>query len=47
VGLPAAARAAVLPSMSTKSRQAVYGGEIIGAKIRVKGAREAAARGGR
>ena len=29
-------------AMSTKSRQAIYGGRIIGAKIRAQGAREAA-----
>jgi hypothetical protein len=28
--------------MSTKSRQTIYGGRIIGAKIRAQGAREAA-----
>jgi len=28
--------------MSTKSRQTIYGGRIIGAKIRAEGAREAA-----
>jgi hypothetical protein len=28
--------------MSTKSRQVIYGGRIIGAKIRAEGAREAA-----
>jgi hypothetical protein len=33
---------AVLPPMSTKSRQTIYGGRIIGAKIRAQGAREAA-----
>jgi hypothetical protein len=29
--------------MSTKSRQAIYGGRIIGAKIRAEGARKRAA----
>jgi hypothetical protein len=28
--------------MSTKSRQTIYGGRIMGAEIRAKGAREAA-----
>jgi len=42
VGLPAAARAVVLPPMSTKSRHAIYGGRIIGAKIRAESARQRA-----
>jgi hypothetical protein len=33
---------AVLPPMSTKSRQTIYGGRIIGAEIRAQGAPEAA-----
>lgn len=44
VGLPAPARAPVLPPMSTKSRQAIYGGQIIGAKIRAESARKRAAK---
>jgi hypothetical protein len=31
-----------MPAMSTRSRQTIYGGRIIGAKIRAQGAREAA-----
>jgi hypothetical protein len=43
VALPAAARPAViLVSMSTKSRQTIFGGAIIGAKIRADGARKRA-----
>ncbi len=42
VALPSIARPAVLPAMSTKSRQTIYGGRIIGAKIRADGARETA-----
>lgn len=42
VGLPAAARAAVLPSMSTKSRHPIYGGRIIGAKVHAESARQRA-----
>ena len=34
------ALAAAMPPMSTKSRQTIYGGRIIGAKIRAEGARE-------
>jgi hypothetical protein len=41
-GLPAAARLALIAAMSTKSREVIYGGRIIGAKIRAEGAREAA-----
>ena len=32
-----------MPAMSTKSRQVIYGGRIIGAKIRAEGARKRAA----
>ena len=42
VGLPAIARPAVLLTMSTKSRQTIYGGRIISARIRADGARETA-----
>jgi hypothetical protein len=42
VALLAAAKPAVIGSMSTKSREVIYGGRIIGAKIRADGAREAA-----
>ena len=38
VALPATAGAAVMPHMSTKSRQVIYGGRIIGAKMRAQGA---------
>jgi hypothetical protein len=31
-----------MAAMSTKSRQVIYGGRIIGARIRAKGAQEAA-----
>jgi hypothetical protein len=31
-----------MPAMSTKSREVIYGGRIIGARIRAEGAREAA-----
>jgi hypothetical protein len=41
-GLPPRAGNAVMTSMSTKSREVIYGGRIIGAKIRAEGAREAA-----
>jgi hypothetical protein len=47
VGLPASARAAVLSPMSTKSRQTIYGGSIIGAKIRAESARKRAAEAAR
>jgi hypothetical protein len=43
VGLRGAAKIAVMARMSTKSREVVYGGGILGAKIRADGAREAAA----
>jgi hypothetical protein len=42
VGLPAIARPAVLLTMSTKSRQTIYGGRIISARISADGARETA-----
>jgi hypothetical protein len=32
-----------MPAMSTKSRQVIYSGQIIGAKIRAEGARKRAA----
>jgi hypothetical protein len=32
-----------MPPMSTKSREVIYGGRIIGAKIRAEGARKRAA----
>jgi hypothetical protein len=35
--------AAVVPSMSFKSRQTIYGRRIIGARIRAEGARKRAA----
>jgi hypothetical protein len=31
-----------MPAMSTKSRQVIYGGRVMGAKIRAQGAREEA-----
>jgi hypothetical protein len=34
---------AVMPGMSTKSREVIYGGPVIGAKIRAEGARKRAA----
>jgi hypothetical protein len=40
--LPAAARLALIATMSTKSRQVIYGGRIIEARIRAQGARDAA-----
>jgi hypothetical protein len=43
VGLRGAAKVAVMASMSTKSREVIYGGRIISAKICADGAREAAA----
>jgi hypothetical protein len=46
-GLPAAARLALIATMSTKSREVIYGGRIIGAKIRADGARDAAKKAGR
>jgi hypothetical protein len=42
VALPGLARPAVMPAMSTKSRQVIYGGRVMGAKIRAQGAREEA-----
>src|SRR5260370_34944789 len=36
-----------LPAMSTKSRRVIYGGRIIGAKIRAQGTREAAQKAAR
>jgi hypothetical protein len=42
VGLPALARVAVMPAMSTKSREVIFGSRIRGAKIRAEGAREEA-----
>ena len=47
VGFPAAARAAVIVGMSTKSRQTIYGGAIMGAKIRAESARKRAAEAAR
>ena len=42
VALPALARVAVMPAMSTKSRELIFGSRIRGAKIRAEGAREEA-----
>jgi len=42
--LPVAASRAVIVGMSTKSREVIYGGRIVGAKIRAADAREAAER---
>ena len=42
VALPALARVAVTPAMSTKSREVIFGSRIRGAKIRAEGAREEA-----
>jgi hypothetical protein len=42
VALRDAAKLAVMAVMGTKSREVIYGGRIIGAKIRADGAREAA-----
>jgi hypothetical protein len=42
VALRDAAKLAVMAAMSTKSREVIYGGRIIGAKIRAEGAREVA-----
>jgi len=42
VALPTAIGAVVVATMSTKSRQVIYGGQIIGAKIRAEDARQAA-----
>jgi hypothetical protein len=41
-GLSAAASGAVMPAMGTKSREVIWGGTIMGAKIRAQGAREEA-----
>src|ERR1700738_208617 len=43
VALPQSQGPLVMPAMSTKSRQVIYGGRIIGAKIRAEGARKRAA----
>jgi hypothetical protein len=42
VALHSRAKVAVMAAMSTKSREVIYGGRIIGAKIRAEGAGEAA-----
>jgi hypothetical protein len=42
MALRSVARAAVIGRMSTKSRQTLYGGPLIGAQIRAEAAREAA-----
>jgi hypothetical protein len=42
VALRSRAKTAVMAVMSTKSREVIYGGRIIGARIRAEGAREAA-----
>jgi hypothetical protein len=42
VSLRDAAKLAVMTAMSAKSREVIYGGRIIGAKIRAEGAREVA-----
>jgi hypothetical protein len=42
VALRSRAKVDVMAAMSTKSRQVIYGGRIIGAKIRAEGAQEAA-----
>jgi hypothetical protein len=42
VALHSRAEVAVMAAMSTKTREVVYGGRIIGAKIRAEGAQEAA-----
>jgi hypothetical protein len=47
VALHAAARPAVFAGMSTKSRQTIYGGRIMGAKIRAESARKRAAEAAR
>jgi hypothetical protein len=44
VALPGLAKATVIASMSTKSRQVIFGSRIRGAKIRAEGAREEAAK---
>ena len=47
VALPGLAKAAVIASMSTKSRQVIFGSRIRGAKIRAEGAREEATKANR
>ena len=42
-GIARSRKARCNAAMSTKSRQTIYGGRIIGAKIRAEGARERAA----
>jgi hypothetical protein len=42
VALHSRAKVAVMAAMGSKSREVIYGGRIIGAKIRAEGAREAA-----
>jgi hypothetical protein len=42
VALRGAAKVAVMALMGSKSRAVIYGGRIIGARIRAEGAREAA-----
>jgi hypothetical protein len=42
VALRSRAKVAVMAAMGSKSREVIYGGRIIGAKIRAEGAREAA-----
>jgi hypothetical protein len=42
VALLGAAKVAVMAPMGSKSREVIYGGRIIGARIRAEGAREAA-----
>jgi hypothetical protein len=41
VALPSRAKVAVMAAMGSKSREVIYGGRIIGAKIRAEGARAA------
>jgi hypothetical protein len=40
VALRAVASAAVMPAMSTKSRDTIFGGQLMGAQIRAEGVRE-------
>jgi len=42
VALRSRAKLAVMVAMGSKSREVIYGGRIIGARIRVEGAQEAA-----
>lgn len=42
VALPAITRPAVMPSMGTKSREVIWGGQIMGAEIHAKHARQEA-----